>query len=247
MQEFIAEVPPAPRCEGFQDIRSTGDIASVVLHKESFTQFEKDILRTYEDRFGVKIMILDGMSAIDFIIDRFEKYLPSFEDMKLRFSGSNAAIVDPDYCPADFGQDIDSQDVVIRTLIGPDTGKRSSILLLGDRESNSRQHLDRNNAWPGTLNLFTGYNELTCLIGYAQYLQETKNDPEGRSVAAALKPSFRLGIEQLSRDNPHNILLGIGLRVFKKVHWFGMPSAGQTPSHPVRHCVNTSHRIQVYR
>lgn len=123
--EQTIDIPQAPSVTEFEHIRSTGDLASVILYKEAFTPFEKEIIKHYPKWHGTtppdywkgddltdwnrkhrkpkpgppdQVPEYEEVTetVTDFIIRIFEEKLPTFEDIRnMRVPDPNLTVIDP--------------------------------------------------------------------------------------------------------------------------------------------------------
>jgi hypothetical protein len=258
MSSKVIDIPDAPSVTGFEHIRSTGDLSSVVLHRNSFTAFEKEIIRCFPNWFSQKPLEWDGVDltqwshihkepippteedmkdlnyqqayrdvtedAVTFIIRTFSEKLPTFKDSKgVALPDSNLTVIDP--------------YPTVSTAPFTDMGGISTVMRFGDVEIVSPEYVEKFGnrtsvhfmppwflmANPDTryasITIISAENEWYTLFAYAQYLHRG-GDPK---TAFVLKPSFRKGIDELARQQTSmkHIMLGVGLRVFGKVTWYG--------------------------
>ena len=251
MSSTVIDIPDAPSVTGFEHIRTTGDLSSVVLHRESFTSFEKEIIKCFPKWFGRKPVEWEGKDlnewthdhtfpapteedpermetvtedAVTFIIRTFEEKLPTFEDSKgIKMPGSNLTVIDP-YPVPDAAEFSDKAGVSTVMKFGDDEithpdyvkkfGTRTSVHLIPPWffMNNHKKRFS-------SITIISEENEWYTAFAYAQYLHRG-GDPK---TAYILKPSFRKGIDELARNETtmKHIMLGVALRVFSKVAWFG--------------------------
>lgn len=218
MSQFVADIPPKPVVNGFEDIRATGDLESCILTAENYNEVEKKVLRTYAQAYADRNHGEERALAMVRGIERvLPEKLPSRHEVMQRLPGPDLAVVDPDLKNVGMADEINSHKTVMRYMDSTVVG-RTTIAILESRFCKAALK-EGEGALPGTLNIFTGTNELSCLYMYSQYL--LAGNPA--TNAFCLRPTFRQGVEQLSSWAPENIMLGIALRVFRQVAWYGRP------------------------
>ena len=191
-------------------------MATCVLHKESFTNFEKEILR---QRIREMLVISStrhptdiAAAIIEDVVHKVENSLPGMEDTPTRFDTRTVAIVDPYSCPPRYAHEIDAHDVVMRSFYGPSVGTKTTIHM---GKYNGTGETDKLRALP------TDVIKI-CAGGAYCYTANTIYElvhKEALKNVFILKPSFSTGINELSSERYIDLMLGIGLRVFRKVNW----------------------------
>jgi hypothetical protein len=234
--EYIAVIPDKIALTRLQHISPVYDLASVFLHKESFTIFEQDVLRTYSKYLAQNYLLpwkaedTPDERSIDYICDIFSKYLPSYADTPHKLPGNDLAVVldSPLLTNSGLGEDIDAHKTVLRinystTNTHKDIGYRTAIHMLDDSACYefTRNLLPDNLGHMGLFNIFTSSNELASCLEYARFL-DCGGDPSSFFV---FKPSFREALAALrGPENPSLNFLsaGFALRTFDRITMYGV-------------------------
>ena len=237
MSSFIAQVPEKPSLTRLKHIRPVHDLSSVLLHRESFTDFEADVLATYSRQLNTELAgwnsaDLPDKRSVDYIIRVFRTHLPRFKDTPHKVPGNDLAIVieSPKLINSGLGSTIDTHRTVLRVNhknnaadAHKDIGLRSTIQMMDEYNCYkfTRNFLPKNNFPVGSFNIFSGSkSDLAACLEYARYL-DCGGDPSSFFV---LKPSFRGAISVLSKDQYPSlgfIAIAFGLRLFDKITVYG--------------------------
>ena len=241
MSSFIADIPVKPSLTRLKHIRPVHDLASVLLHRESFTDFEGDVLASYQRQLNVELPgwapeDLPDERSVDYITRVFKTHLPRYEDTPHKVPGNDLAIVveSPKLIGTNLGEVIDSHRTILRVNhknntehTHKDIGLRSTIHLMDEYNcyNFTRSFLPKNNFPVGSFNIFSGgRSDLAACLEYARYL-----DCGGDSSSFfVLKPSFRGAISVLAEDkNPSIgfIATAFGLRLFDNITVYGFDSS----------------------
>lgn len=248
-KDFLVDIPERPRLERLVQIPTTHDLASVLLYREAFNDFEKAVVKNNKpdlnaDRLPKHWLERDypDRRSADYICEVFSSQLPTLAevaDSALVF-GKSLTIVGGGTCliNSSYGVDIDSDKLVCR-LNHPyisdhksDVGVKTTIHMCNERRlyDYTRQITRDDFRLLGALNICTGTTSKTAgYLEYARYL-----DSGGHPThLVALKPSFLASIGALHPNkNPTLgfIATAFGLRVFGGVTLYGF-DLGSTNKH----------------
>jgi hypothetical protein len=234
---FIADIPQKPALTRLKHIRPVHDLTSVLLHRESFTKFESDVLATYSRHLEARLPSWDSKDypdakAVSYVNRIFKSHLPRYEDTPSKLPGNDLAIVinSPKLSGAGLGIEIDSHKTVLRLNhrregehTHKDVGFRTTLQMMDENSCYefTRNLLPANLGHTGIFNIFSGVqSELAACLEYARYL-----DCGGDSSSFfVLKPSFRGAITALSESGSPSlgfIATAFALRLFDNITVYG--------------------------
>ena len=236
------------------------DLSAVLLHRESFTEFENDVIRSYtyclaEDRMPVHWLEEDwpDSRSIDYICSVFREKLPTIEELSsnIKMHGNDIALVGGGCCVKDtgLGSVIDGHKVVLRMNHpyidehGDDIGSKTTIHMINERRCYEfTRKKSRDDFHPlGLVNVFAGTtSELAACLEYARFLD--CGGMGGNFVM--LKPSFRKGIDLLHTNAKPSlgfISAAFALRVFDRITLYGYDLGKGTRHYHGRDRLHSSH------
>ena len=236
------------------------DLSAVLLHRESFTEFEDDVVRSYEyclsrDRMPGHWAEDDwpDKRSIDYVCSVFKEKLPTIEELSsnIKMYGNDIALVGGGCCINDtaLGATIDEHKVVLR-MNHPyiddhvvDIGDKTTIHMMNERRCYEfTRKNSRDDFHPlGLVNVFAGTtSELAACLEYARYLD--CGGTGGNFVM--LKPSFRKGIDLLHANAKPSlgfISVAVALRIFDVITLYAYDLGEGTRHYHGRDRLHPSH------
>jgi len=239
-EDLIVDIPTYPTLDRISQLPPVRDIASVLLYKEAFNDFEKSVVLANskhdlaKERLPLHWLDKDhpDSKSGEYICSVFSEKLPKLSDLtKLDVRGDNITLVGGGSCLKDsqYGSDIDSNKVVCRMNhpyipeCSDDVGNKTTIHFFNERRlyDYTRQITRDSFALLGVLNVAVGTTSATAAyLEYARYL-DSGGDP---LHIITLKPSFRVGIGALHSTKQPSlgyIATAFGIRTFGSVTLYG--------------------------
>jgi hypothetical protein len=234
--DVIVDIPSRKTLERLSHIPTVRDLSTVLLCRESFTDFEKSVVRSntrdlLSENLPNHWLASDHPDAksADYICNVFSRKLPTLSEIRKAFHiyGDSISIVGGGTCilGTGYGTDIDANKIVCRlnhpyiSEYSKDVGRKTTIHMFNERRlyDYTRGNTRDSFTMLGALNIGVGTTSKTAaFLEYARYL-DCGNDP---THIVTLKPSFIATVGALHSTKKPSlgfVAAAFGIRVFGEV------------------------------